>query len=90
MPLMGWPFSDRESVGAFEGQVLIIEGGYEAFEAEILTAPELGESPSADAIREYELRSALHAYFTGASLKKAPTVRPKIQLKRAGKKEGGC
>ena len=70
----------------------MLEGGYEAFEADILKTPEL---PAADAsreqIEEFRMKSALHAHFTGASAASAPPPpRPKKQIKRASKKEGGC
>jgi hypothetical protein len=79
------------SVSAFEGQVFVIEGGYEVFESDVLTAPVLGENPSAGDVAEFQLRSALHAHFTGSSIKKAPAPpRPKIQIRKADKKEGGC
>jgi hypothetical protein len=79
------------SVHSFEGDVLILEGGYEAFAADILTAPELGDDPTPDQIEDFRLRSALHAYFTGSAIKDAPPPpTPKKQQRRASKKEGGC
>jgi hypothetical protein len=79
------------SVMSFEGEVLVIEGGYDAFAAAILDTPVLGEEPTPAEIEDFRLRSALHAYFTGASIQEAPTpVRPKKQIRRANKKEGGC
>jgi len=80
-----------QSVNGFEGDVLVLEGGYDAFAAAVLTAPELGDDPSPQEIEDYRMRSALHAHFTGASVQSAPPPRPKKQIKRAGsKKEGGC
>jgi hypothetical protein len=79
------------SVSVFSGTALVLEGGYEAFAASILTAPELGDDPSPGDIEEYRLLSALHAHFTGSAVKSAPPPRPKKQIKRASKKkDGGC
>jgi hypothetical protein len=79
------------SVRGFDGNVLILEGGYDAFAAEVLTAPELGDDPSPQEIEDFRMRSALHAYFTGSSVQNTPPPRPKKKIKRAGhKKEGGC
>jgi hypothetical protein len=79
------------TVTSFEGDVLILEGGYDAFAAEILTAPELGEDTTPAQIEEYQLRSALHAHFTGSAIQSAPPPKPGKKIKRAGsKKEGGC
>ena len=79
------------SVNDFAGNVLVLDGGYEAFAATVLTAPELGDDPSSDDIDEYRLLSALHAHFTGSAVKSAPPPRPKKQIKRSSsKKDGGC
>jgi rhodanese-related sulfurtransferase len=79
------------SVNSFDGNVVVLEGGYDAFAAAILTPPVLGEDPTPDEIQDFTLRSALHAHFTGSALQDAPPPpRPKKQIKRAGKKEGGC
>ena len=79
------------SVTSFEGDVLILEGGYDAFAAAILTAPELGEDATPAEIDDYRLRSALHAHFTGSAIQSAPPPKPGKKIKRAGsKKEGGC
>jgi hypothetical protein len=87
----GGIFEMPEAVTSFEGEVLIIEGGYDTFAAEILEAPLLGDEPTPAHIEEFKMRSALHAYFTGASIQEAPApVRPKKQIRRANKKEGGC
>jgi hypothetical protein len=87
----GDPETLPPSVYSFEGDVLIMEGGYDAFASVILTAPELGDDPSPGEIEDFRLRSALHAYFTGSAIKDAPPPpTPKKQQKRASKKEGGC
>lgn len=79
------------AVRQFEGEVAVLEGGYEAVAAEILTAPVLGSDPPPVEIKDFRLRSALHAHFTGSALQDAPPPpRPKTQIRRAGKKEGGC
>jgi hypothetical protein len=79
------------SVNAFEGTVRAVEGGYQRFEAEILTAPELPEGATAEQIELYRLKSALHAHFTGTAVTSTPPPpAPKKQIKRTDKKEGGC
>jgi hypothetical protein len=71
--------------------VLVLQGGYDAFAADILTAPELVADPSTGDIENFRLRSALHTYFTGSAIKDAPPPpTPKKQQRRASKKEGGC
>jgi len=80
-----------QAAARFAGPVRVLEGGYDAFAAEVLEAPILGENPTPDDIDHYQLRSALHAHFTGASLSNTPPPpRPKKKIQRAGKKEGGC
>jgi hypothetical protein len=79
------------AVNSFEGRVLALEGGYEAFAAAILEPPVLPENPSPAQLEEFKMLSALHAHFTGASVEVAPApVRPKKKIRRATKKEGGC
>jgi hypothetical protein len=78
-------------VFAFEGDVWVLEGGYEAFEADILTAPELPADATRADIEWFKLQSALHAHFTGVSATSAPPPpMPNKQIKRGSKKEGGC
>jgi hypothetical protein len=75
----------------FEGRVYVLEGGYEAFASGVLEAPVLVEDPTPADISDYQLRSALHSHFTGASLSNTPPPpRPKKKIQRKGKKEGGC
>jgi hypothetical protein len=80
-----------ESAQSFEGDIRILEGGYVGFSEQILTAPTLKDDPTTEEISTFRLRSALHAYFTGSALSDAPAPpRPKKQIRRATKKEGGC
>lgn len=74
----------------FGGSIYVLDGGYDAFDRSILTAPELGPDPSREAIADFRLRSALHAHFTGAAVTSAPPPAPKKKIQRKGKKEGGC
>ncbi len=79
------------SVLAFEGTVWVLEGGYEAFEADILTQPELSADATREDIELFRMKSALYAHFTGSSAASAPPPpTPKKQIKRSSKKEGGC
>jgi hypothetical protein len=80
-----------EATSRFTGTVYVLDGGYEAFERQILTAPELGENSTREMIDDYQLRAALHAHFTGAATTSAPPpAAPKKKIQRKSKKEGGC
>ncbi len=74
----------------FEGQILVLAGGFTAFRDQLLTQPEPPANPTQDALADYRLRSSLHAYFTG-SRAPAKTVKLKPRkVTRTLKKGGGC
>ena len=77
-------------VASFEGRRLVLEGGYDAFARDVLSAPTPPAEPTAIAVARYERLSALHAHFSGESARAAPVaIRPKA-VKRQIKKGGGC
>ncbi len=78
---------------AFQGEVAVLAGGYEAFKTGFLTAP----APPAEAtpvlVAEYRLRNALYQRFTGVRSAPEPV---QVEMKTAAggaaapKKGGGC
>jgi hypothetical protein len=75
----------------FDGDVFVLEGGYRAFAREILEPPVLSPEATAHDVDDYRLLSALHAYFTGASVVEAPpAVTPRKLQRKTPKKGGGC
>ncbi|MGM0576044.1 MAG: YeeE/YedE thiosulfate transporter family protein [Myxococcota bacterium] len=79
-----------EDAVAYEGRVFKLEGGFPAWKAYALTAP---EPPKADATKaereEYVFRSGLHAAMTGTK-QAAPSPAPTVKFKPKKKKGGGC
>ena len=77
----------------FAGEVFLLKGGYDAWKADVLTAPKPPENPTAAQISDFRTRAALNAYFTGAATVAAPTLtapRPMAAPVTAQKKGGGC
>lgn len=79
------------SIERFTGTVCVLDGGYRAFEEGILEPPTPPDPPTAAAIEEFRLLSALHAHFTGSDARiETPTVAPR-KIERTGQKKGaGC
>ncbi len=80
-----------EGVRSHPGEVLVLSGGWEAWQKAVLTAPTPPESPTPTLIAEFRMQSALNGFFTGA--RAAEPV--KLQVKAAAaaaapKKGGGC
>ena len=50
----------------------VLRGGYDAWKAEILTAPKALESPTAAQSADYNARTALYAHFTGTAATAGP------------------
>jgi hypothetical protein len=76
----------------YGGEVLVLRGGFTKFKKEILSEPEIAETPTPEDLGRYRLLSALYAYFTGAGIQKMPPqpqVKP-VQIERTMKKGGGC
>jgi hypothetical protein len=82
-----------EGVKRYAGEVYVLNGGYDAWKAEILTAPKASDSPTASQSADYNARTALYAHFTGTaatagSARSEP--RPAAGPAAAPKKGGGC
>lgn len=76
---------------AYAGEVVLLEGGYAAFAAAVLRAPELPAEPTLAQLREHQRKAALNGWFTGQ--KSTPAAAPVAVKKSAGtvaKKGGGC
>jgi len=78
------------SAADFDGEVLVLEGGYRAFADEILTAPVIGETPDEAEFADHRLRSALFAHYTGSEAEAAPRLPPKKVKRLSQKKSDGC
>jgi hypothetical protein len=81
-----------ESARAFGGEVLVLEGGYPAFEQGILRPPSAPANPTPEALREFRLLAALHGHFTGATVAAPPPSAMPTTMRPAGptKRGGGC
>jgi hypothetical protein len=82
-----------EGVRKFAGEVFILKGGYDAWKAELLTAPKIPENPNSAQVADFRTRAALHAYFTGSATVAPPALaapRPIAAPVTAPKKGGGC
>lgn len=78
-------------VAAYKGRVFVLDGGWKAWEAYALTAPEAPPSDATAADREaYTFRSGLYAAMTGVkqAAPPPPAAAPAFQPKK--KKGGGC
>jgi hypothetical protein len=78
---------------SFAGDVFAVRGGYEAWVAEVLSAPKPPENPTAAQVADFRARAALHAYFTGAAAVAPPALaapRPAAAPIAGPKKGGGC
>jgi len=74
----------------FPGSVAVVAGGFAAFERSVLRAPDPPSEATGEALRRYQLESALHDHFTGTRTQRpAPQPRPRA-VKRKVKKGGGC
>lgn len=76
---------------SWPGEVRVLEGGWPAFVAEVLTPPAPPSDATSDAIAAYQRRVAVHAYLTGAP----PPPAAAVSVKKAAagpvaKKGGGC
>ena len=74
---------------AYGGTVALLDGGWDGFRADVLTAPAPPVEASAASRARFERAAALHGHFTGAEVQRAPPPKPKA-VKRAVKKGGGC
>ncbi len=75
---------------AYRGAVFTVAGGFDGFEAEVLTAPVPPDNPTPEAVASYQLKSEIHRHFTGTAVRAAPIrARPKKVVRKI-KKGGGC
>ena len=80
-----------EGLRSFPGEVLVLSGGFAAWKASILTAPQPPAEPTPALVAEYRAKSALNGYFTGAAAAPAPALVVKaVAPSAAPKKGGGC
>jgi len=78
------------SAHAYAGQVRVLDGGFDAFKANVMTPPEPPEVPTPEAVAQYRLDVELAGHFSGTATRAAPIqARPKA-VKRAVRKGGGC
>ena len=80
-----------EGLRAFPGEVLVLAGGFDAWKASVLAAPQPPAEPTPALVAEYRAKSALNGYFTGAAAAPAPALVVKaVAPSAAPKKGGGC
>jgi hypothetical protein len=82
-----------EGVRKYRGEVVALEGGYEAFKSVVMTSPTLPENPTPVLIAEFKLKNAYYSYFSGAAAAPAPAALPRpvtAPSSSAPKKGGGC
>jgi rhodanese-related sulfurtransferase len=81
-----------EGVLSFGGQISVLRGGYDAWQAEVLAAPSSPESPTPALVAEFRLKSALHSRYTGAAAAEPPKIEMKPSAPPASgpRKGGGC
>lgn len=77
------------TAAAWQGIVVALDGGWQAFDAAVLTAPEPPEDPTPGEVEQFALAMALHGHYTGVEVERAPPPKPKA-VKRVVKKGGGC
>ncbi|MDL2716489.1 MAG: YeeE/YedE thiosulfate transporter family protein [Acidobacteriota bacterium] len=81
-----------EGVKRFAGEIYVLKGGYDAWKAEVLTAPRAEENPTAAQSADFKVRLALYARYTGAASTTGPArsePRPAAPAAEP-KKGGGC
>lgn len=75
---------------SWRGRVEVLDGGYPAFQHDVLTAPVLPAEPTLAQIQDWQRQSAIQAWLTGSATQ-APPPAPKRAVVTGGvKKGGGC
>ncbi|MFI5119035.1 MAG: rhodanese-like domain-containing protein [Thermoanaerobaculia bacterium] len=74
----------------FNGDVYVLEGGFEGWTSVVLTAPVPPANPTPDLVARFKLVSALHARFTGAAAAAPMEIRPVMNVPAGPRKGGGC
>ena len=75
---------------AWPGEVLALDGGWQAFRAAVMTAPTPPAEATPEAVERYQHLAALHGQLTGSKAPPAPIVAKPTTVARAAKKGGGC
>jgi len=79
-------------VAGYPGEVVVLTGGWSAWQAAVLSAPVPPATPTPALLAEFQMRNALHARFTGAAAA-APVkveIKPVSSTASGPKKGGGC
>jgi rhodanese-related sulfurtransferase len=81
-----------DGVRQFGGEICVLHGGYDAWQAAILTAPIPPESPTPALLAEFRLKSALHSRYTGTAAAEPPRIdlKPAAPAASGARKGGGC
>ncbi|MBW1879208.1 MAG: rhodanese-like domain-containing protein, partial [Deltaproteobacteria bacterium] len=75
---------------AFQGEVLVLRGGYDAFSERFVQAPALPAEATVADVADFRLRSAVHGWVTGTETTAPPPPPAAVKLERVTKKGGGC
>ncbi len=77
------------SLAEFPGEVVLLEGGKEAWDAYFAAGSDKTDAYAALSPADQSVASALQSYFTGTKAKPRPRAAP-VKVKRKMKKSGGC
>ncbi len=88
----GGPAALPQGVLRFGGEITVLRGGYDAWQAAVLAPPLPPESPTPALIAEFRLKNALHSRYTGAAAAEPPRMelKPSMPAAPAPRKGGGC
>ena len=78
------------SVQAYNGPVAVLDGGYTAFEAQVLDSPTAADSLNREEAERFAHLVAMNGQLTGSTAAAPPVVVRAVAVKRAAKKGGGC
>src|SRR6266498_996548 len=73
----GGPAALPQGVLRFGGEITVLRGGYDAWQAAVLAPPLPPESPTPALIAEFRLKNALHSRYTGAAAAEPPRIEVK-------------
>src|SRR6266498_3133583 len=87
----GGPAALPQGVLRFGGEITVLRGGYDAWQAAVLAPPLPPESPTPALIAEFRLKNALHSRYTGAAAAEPPRMelKPSMPAAPAPRKGGG-
>ena len=74
----------------YGGPMMVLEGGFDAFDEAILRRPLPPKTPTTETLADYRLRAALYGHFTGSKVTARAVVVKPLRVKRQIKKGGGC